>query len=328
MNNQILSIQNKPLSQISGPNVLKAGSSVYVKIIADKGNGQYLGSVAGNRVNINSGKTLQVGSSFVATINAKDGVIYITPKEGAVGQNLSAAQIGTIETTALQSTQISNLLASLGVPVTKLSGNLLKMMMQLEMKIDGGVLRGLYNQALKHKGKEKAAGEIITLLKQKGIDFSPEEIEELLVYLSEDFSDLNNNDKNKKAKQLINKSNKIEKGWTIVPYNLIEKNQGNDLIIGAGVIRMLFDKFNNLKQVNLNCYYKEKEFKFLLRFQNKKCSEIEYSIYPKPASVKSPILLLEKYINDKTIEIKWVEPSLIEGFGSEDEKIYSFSGEA
>ena len=346
MHNQILSLQAGRISQLSGRNVLKAGSSVYVKVIADKGNGQYLGSVAGNRVNITSSKGLQVGSSFVATINSKDGVIYITPKE------LPSQVPGqpTIQVQPLQPGQLANILSALGVPTTELSGNILKMFMTTQMKVDGQVVRSLYAMALKHKGKEKAAGEILTMLKDKGIEATEEELEELLDYL--DGAAWQENDQGEgdgpegkwnKGKELLNRSNKVGEGWVVIPYNLVEtgnrgpggleKGQGNGRgpgepkPIAAGIIRILFDKSNILKKINLNCYFDSKEYIFSLRFENKKCRQIDFNINPLESSEEKIVEKLKSFIKDKNVEINWSSPDLIEGFGSQGEEIISFQGE-
>lgn len=325
MNNQILHIQNSRISQLQGQNVLKNGSSVYVKVIADKGNGQYLGSVAGNRVNITSTNRLAVGSSFVATIQAKNGVIYITPKNA--GPELS--QSAYISSQPLQASQLSTILSALGVPVTALSENLAKMMMQLEMKVDGKVLRGLYSAALKFKGKEKAAGEIITLLKDKEIEATDEEIEELLAYLEresgtdEDSANFKQN-QFESGKKLVNKINGKDGGWFIVPYNLVSKE--DDDVVGAGVIRMLFDNDNCLKKINLNCYFNDREYLFSLDFESKKCKKIRMNVSPADDTAENYEALLGKYVAG--VKIEWAEKEAIRGCGSEGEEIISFQGEA
>ena len=80
-----VSIQSARLSQMGvNRQVLKEGSSVLVRVIADRGGGKYEGSVAGVRVQLNSAKALTPGQSFTATIAVKNGSIVITPKDNAL----------------------------------------------------------------------------------------------------------------------------------------------------------------------------------------------------------------------------------------------------
>ena len=324
MNNQLLSIQAAHISQL-GPhrNILKEGASVYVKVIADKGNGVYEGSVAGNRVNITSSKGLNVGSSFVATISSKNGIIYITPKDS----NSGISQQPFIQINQMENSQLFQLLSSLGVPVNHLSQNILKMMMMMEMKVDENVIRNIYTMASKHKGKEKAASELLMVLKEKGLNISPEELEELLNYLE------NNNINNEadgqryQEKSVINNLNKVTGGWFIIPYNLVET--GTDKLIGAGIIRILYNKYNNLKIINLKCYFNNKEYLFSLNFENKKCKEIKFNINPSDKEQDNYENQLSSYFSqEEDLKIVWCDASLIEGFGSEGKEIYSFNGEA
>ena len=332
MNYQNLTLQANNVSHISrltlqgNTTVLKEGSSVFVKVLADKGNGVYEGSVAGHRVHINSAKGLEVGSSFVASISSKNGTIYITPKEVLNVNNNPYIQINTVE-----GNQLATLLARLGVPVNQLSGNILKMMMMMEMKIDGDVLRNIFVMASRHKGREKAASEILLLLKDKQIDVSEDELEALLAYLegyNGKLSDIDDYRNQGNSKDLINKINKKENGWTIVPYNLLDVKTNE--VIGSGILRLLYSKYKDLKKINLNCYFNEKEYLFSLLFEAKKLSSIKFNINPIERNEEYYVTALTSLFlkQDKEIDIEFVSPSIIEGCGSEGEKIYSFEGEA
>ena len=332
MNYQNLTLQANNVSHISGltvqghTTVLKDGSSVFVKVIADKGNGVYEGSVAGHRVHINSAKGLEVGSSFVASISSKNGTIYITPKSGLNVNNNPYIQINTVE-----GNQLATLLANLGVPVNHLSSNILKMMMMMEMKIDGDVLRNIFVMASRHKGREKAASEILLLLKDKQINVSDSELEALLSYLegyNDNLLDLDDLANKEKSKDLINKINKKEIGWTLVPYNLLDVK--TDEIIGSGILRLLYSKYKELKKINLNCYFNNKEYLFSLLFESKKLSSIKFNINPIDRNEEYYEKTLSNIFQkqNKEIDVEFVSPSIIEGCGSEGEKIYSFEGEA
>ena len=332
MNTQNLLLQANNVSRITGltvqghKSILKEGSSVFVKIIADKGNGVYEGSVAGHRVHINSSKGLEVGSSFVASISSKNGTIYITPKDNvSTSFNNQYIQINTVEGNTL-----ATLLSNLGVHVNQLSGNILKMMMMNDMKIDSELLRNIFIKASKMKGKEKLSGEILILIKNKGIEATQEEIETLLGYLEEnkEREDYTSSSDYDKEKELINKINKDDKGWTLVPFNLVDME--DNVILGNGVIRLLLNKFSELKKINLNCFYNSKEYLFSLFFEGKKIREVLFNINPLNKNeeyyTEKVKTILSKYNSD--IRVEFTSPSLLEGCGSEGEKIYSFDGEA
>ena len=352
MNNQILSVHTGNVAQM-GPEraYFKDGASVFVKILGDNGDGTYAGSVAGNRVTVTSSRVLDVGSSFVATISGKNGTVFVTPKDGAVG-NLGV--FGNIEVSVMENDRIFQILGDLGMPGNGLASNLLKMMLQLGMNVDGGVLRGVYNLAARHKGKEKAAGEILLLLKDKGLSVSDEELERLLAYLEGDFSGDDDNwdwekgafrqgssgegeddradeksgdheeedgSKGKSPEDIINDVNKREGGWFLVPYNMVE----NDNIVGAGVLRLLFHKGEKLKFINLNCYYGDKEYFFKLEFNGNDCVGVKFSVDPDDGGRFFYKERLEKLFGD--VDVQWCDKCEIEGCGSEGEVIRSVFGE-
>ena len=332
MNYQNLNLQTNNVSHINSltlqghTTVLKEGASVFVKVLVDKGNGVYEGSVAGHRVHINSAKGLEVGSSFVASISSKNGTIYITPKDEIKLNNNPYIQINTVE-----GNQLANLLARLGVPVNNLSANILKMMMMMEMKIDGDVLRNIFIMASRHKGKEKAASEILLLLKDKQINVSEDELEALISYLegyNDNLSDLAEYTNKDNSKDIINKINETDRGWTLVPYNLLDIKTNE--VIGSGILRLLYSKYKDLKKINLNCYFNEKEYIFSLLFESKKISSIKFNINPIERKEEYYEKTLKSFFlkQNKEIDIEFVLPSIIEGCGSEGEKIYSFEGEA
>ncbi len=179
-----VAIQSARLSQMGiNRQVLKEGSSVLVRVISDRGNGKYEGSVAGVRVQLNSAKPLTPGTSFAATVSVKNGTIVISPKE----TGLLSAGAGEISLTfnEVSQAELASLLESLGLPADNLSSSILKSFKQMGIKMDSTLANKIRSLALRFAGKEKSAAEILSLLAQKGLEADEEEIRQLLTLLED-----------------------------------------------------------------------------------------------------------------------------------------------
>lgn len=302
-----------------GQKVLKDGSSVLVRVIADKGNGKYEGSVAGVRVNITSAKNLSVGSTFVASITTKNGTIYVTP------QNHDISFDNSFEISSANLEKITNLLNSLNLPPDTLSYNLLQQMKQLEMKLEPSLLGKIHNTAVKVRGKEKLVSELLTLLADKDIFEDETAVFKLLAYLEsldDDFE--GSSESNDESKKLLNKINCVEGGWFLIPFDLIRLNMEER--IGGGIIRVLIDKNNQLKMLNISCGYKEKDYLFSLEYQEKKLKTVRMNVNDE--NTNSEITRLKKLFMAVGIEtaVIWCEREEIEGNASATEEIYSVKG--
>lgn len=186
---------------------LREGNTVLVRIIADKGNGQYEGSVAGNRVTINSSKAYAPGSTFLATISMKDGRPFLSNIESKdvnqIFQKFNVTSFVNVQGNALATVADPSLAAylnSLGLAADNLSYHLLQQMKSLGLKFDSFYMNRVYKMAARFSGKEKSAASLILLLKQKGIDASFEDIEALLNNLDEDSENNNFNQKETQIK--------------------------------------------------------------------------------------------------------------------------------
>lgn len=320
MSNGVI-VHTNQISRMAGgaQKVLKDGSSVLVRVIADKGNGKYEGSVAGVRVNITSAKNLSVGSTFVASITTKNGTIYITP------QNQEIAFENSFEISSVNFEKIANLLQTLNLPADNLSFNLLQQMKQLEMKLEPSLLGKIRNIAVKTSGKEKLVSELLTLLADKGILDDENLVLHLLAYLEGLDGDLEENSRDKESKELINKINKIDGGWFLIPFELIRLDMEEK--IGSGVIRLLVDKSNQLKIVNLSCAYGKKKYLFNLEYEAKKLKTIRMNINQNDR-IEEKIAGLKKLFANAgmNVEISWCEKEEIEGNACSTEEIYSIKG--
>lgn len=309
-------------NQIASPKnvkVLHSGSSVLVRVIADRGGGQYEGSVAGVRVNLRSKNPLKPGDVFTAVVNLKNGKIEVTPKTDS-GITFASGKL-IFENAG--SAHLENLLNALGLPSDEINKHLAMQFKQLEMKFDGGLLRKLRGLSVRFNGKEKSAGEIASILKQKGIEPDGELINALLSLLYDDQAGEEGAHKNKdEILKIINHKN----GWIFVPYEIVRAGKE---VLGDGVIRLLFDGANQLKKANFNAKLNQKEYCFNLDFENKHLSKIMANITPEPSeSQKEEFItaLQKKLISFGKPETFWADKEIVEGTGCESEEIFMVGG--
>lgn len=298
--------------------IIKNGSSVLVRIIEDKGNGKYTGSVAGVRVNLSSNKSYSVGSSFIAKVNVVDGKIFVTPDEK------TAENQQMVRLTVLQDSQLMEMMKNLGLPADSLSLKLLQQLKQMEMKYDSGLLKKIHSMALKFNGKEKAAAELLLMLAEKNISIDSEEIQNILSLLYDESSE--NKEERENGKKAINRFNKTEGAWYFYPFEMIDLENNNK--IGEGIIRTLFSK-NNLKLLNIDCKYSGRRFLFNLNIEFGKCRSIKFNISDlNVENIEHKVLDLKRRLSDINVpvNIEWVESNEIEGTASDSENIYSFAG--
>lgn len=320
MNTGAVLIHSNQLSRIGiRQQIIKDGSSVLVRIISDKGNGKYSGSVAGVRVNISSEKKLAVGSTFVASISTKNGIISITPKQSGVvfEQN--------VEFNIASSNQLMGFLETLGLPADELYLNLLQQFKQLEMKFDSVLMNKIHNLAMKYKNNEKVASEILMILSDKGIEATNEEILYLINMIMN--SESNEISDEEKAKQLINEINAKKGGWFLLPYELV--NIEKDIVVGSGMIRLLYSKNDVLKMVNLDCEFNKKKYLFSLSFEGKLCKRVKFNIFPIEFEKVNDIIMILKeklFKSDINAVVEWAESFEIEGSACEDEEFYGIGG--
>ena len=309
---------------------LKNGSQVLVRVIADRGNGRFEGSVAGVRVNLTSSRALKPGETCGATINAKDGTIFVTPKEQP-GLEMPKE---LVQMTVAQNRQLESFLQAIGLPADCISERLLQVMKQLEMKLNPALLLRLHNLSVKFKEKSVAASEILMLLAKKGLNASEEEILTLLAELDGDFSDTEKNQNSGgKANQkksdkfaLMNKANKVEGGWFFIPFELLTQNMQKTL--GQGVIKMLMAENKSLKKLNLNCSYSNRKYMFSLNFEGRKCTKLTFNIDGYDSKVEEFESSLQNYFKGAADipEILWTSKETLEGFACSDEELVFLGG--
>lgn len=292
---------------------LKNSETVLVRILSDKGNNKYEAVVSGKKIILNSKTPLKTGTSFLGKINILDGKIQIIPKEQIFTEKKSSVQIQTIKTE-----EIMNFLKNLGLPQDFVSLEFLKQMKQLDMKMDFEFIKRSHKIAIKLKGKEKIAAQILTLLSEKGIKITENELFQLIYELDGDFEDDENFQDN-----LINKINQKNDGWIFLPFEFV--NLKTEKVEGKGCLKF-FSYQNDLKMLNLSCKYNQKEYIFNIEFKKNKPNIIRFYTEPKNQNSFEKLQSVF-YKNVPESKVLWVEKDLIDGTAAGLQEICVLKGE-
>lgn len=317
--------QTLPLNKISSSKVLSQGDSVFVRVTADKGQGKYEAMLSGAKITLNSQMPLQVGSSFPAKVNINNGKLEIII-------SLNKENLLQTALTSIPNKEIAGLLSASGLPQNNLSLNLIKQMYQLELKMDSFSLKKFYNLALKFKGKEKSALQLLMILYKKKMEVGEDELLELLSYLDGSFeaeSDRGGNGQagGKEAFELLKRNNSIKQGWLFYPFELI--NYKSRELYGKGCIKIFLNSAEKIEKLNFNCNYRGKEYYFYINYKNSRMEKVNFYIENEASSVSE----LEKKISSlftragKNVEVSCCQKDMFEVSGSDFEELYTFSGE-
>lgn len=292
---------------------LKNSETVLVRILSDKGNDKYEAVVSGKKIILNSKTPLKIGTSFTGKINILDGKIQIISNEKIFTEEKTSVQIQTIKTE-----EIMNFLKSLGLPQDLVSLEFLKQMKQLDVKMDFEFIKKNHKIAIKLKGKEKIAAQILTLLSEKGIKITEDELLQLIYELDGDFEDDENFQNN-----LINKINKKNDGWIFLPFEFVNLKTEN--VEGKGCIKFLSYQ-NDLKMLNLSCKYNQKEYIFSIEFKKNKPNVVRFYSEPKNQNSFEKLQSIF-YKNIPETRVLWAEKDLIDGTSAGLQEICILKGE-
>jgi len=345
---QINNVRN--ITQQGNVKVLQEGSSVRVVVIADKGNGKYQGSVAGVRVNITSKNPLNVGSSFVANVSSKNGIIQLTPQNNQI--NNFSAQVMVEH----GQEQFNQYLSAFGLPQDSLSTSIMYQFKQLGMNFDSEVIRKIYTLAVRFKNKEKIAASLISILKEKGIETAETEIKKMIEELDFEqgeetysqcqisqnhFEDedvynqllffinnlLNESQSENQKIGLLTISNHIKKSengngnWIFIPFEIVTATSQK---IGNGNLKLLLNQSNVLNKILIE-YFDEKASRFLLDFESDKLKAVKMNIDQLPEKeIDKKITELSKKLNG--IKVEWFMKEELENTAALSEEIYSVGG--
>lgn len=364
MNIQQLNQINNTVSQNHNVRLLKEGGSVAVKILSNLGNNKYEASVAGVRVQVTASSQLKSGTVFKALVASENGTIKLTP---LLEQTALKVETLVIEEalgdlfSAVENQNLAGLLASFGMVQNRLSLSIFQQMKQLGLKISPELMKKIYKDSLKFKGKEKKAAELMVLLKQKGIDYTEEDIISLLLEM-ENRNDNQNDQKDNLGTGLeISGKNIVEAfikniitsdfsdrevgvltimnhlgwkqdrsgngSWVYLPFEIIDYSK-ND-IKGKGSIKLLLDQGKKMKKVLLDCNYEASEYMFNLD-KNGNNYKLLFNVDNGDGSainIESLKKKLAEEVGKNQIEIEWSEKEKLSGFASGMEEIIFAKGD-
>lgn len=193
-------------------NLIKEGSSVLVRILKDSGNGKYIASFGGGRYQITSKEKLVPGSTFMAKVSIQNGKLNLAKIQNqSQTQNLQnqnavqnqQADKPVVQSSNVMSSQVAELLASLGLPADNVSKMLVQTLVGSGAKINLEKLNKARNAAMNFPGQEEEACEAALILLDKGIAPTVENIRDVMTGfgLSEEV------DKNSRDLDIKEKSN-------------------------------------------------------------------------------------------------------------------------
>lgn len=163
-------------------NLLKEGSSVFVRILKQSSPNTYIGSFAGGRFLIESKNPLKAGSTFMAKVSFNNGKLNLTQVDSSSDKKLDVS----VKNFSGLTGEVSDLLLSLGLPPDGISKTLLQAAIFSGAKINSDKLNKARNAALRFKGKEKEAAEAALILMDKGLELDDKKISAIINFFSEE----------------------------------------------------------------------------------------------------------------------------------------------
>lgn len=331
------------------------GQKLFVKVLANNGNGSFLVSAGGHRFSVKSDISLEAGQSFKGIIKSDaSGVIKIIPSFERVildGENSS----------------LSALLQSNGLAGNAVFQGLVAFFQQSGLKLDFSIMNRAQAIASRFPGKEKAACEIAALLLSKGINPTDGEILDLLLLLtggnggeenskSDGKTDFGSGDEREELLKpsegtknlsalieenfkdgwlkvlghkegilgLVNQIKNGDKHWVFVPF----ESDGNGLL-GKGMIRLLLDlPGKSIVKMSVNFDDGVKNRFFVLYYSGSKVKEIRFCSLPPLLTEKIDVEekrlgeLFRSGMNlDDSVPVTYSSSAFVEGFCSSSEEI-------
>lgn len=183
---------------------LKDGDTVRVRVISDKGGGNYEGSVAGVKIKLHSNSKLVPGSSFPASVSVKNGKLSLVQSNLSSGINFNLVNLSEIElvfeenATQNISPKLLNLLQVLGLPADSFGLHVMKTIRQLNIAFDNPVIRKILQKSGRNQLNKKSRADIMLLISQKNLSsLSDDEIDMLASLLDGNCGEENSGYKNK-----------------------------------------------------------------------------------------------------------------------------------
>lgn len=364
MNTSRVDIHTTALIGTSPTNVLREGSSVFVRILAKTGAQTYAVSIAGGRANLISKTNFAPGTTFTAKITLKNAVPALvlqnadaSESEFSFIQNFDA---GLNSDGTIADAQLAAYFTSLNLPPDRVSLVLVSQMKMLGVKFDGAVMKRARNAALAASGNGQENAETAFVLESKGIPASANFVEKLLehgekkensgeslVEQGEDIvKDIDTAQIQREVKVFFEKifsgSSDAEKhaaGLLTLFNHRCPQDSGRswfqipfDFSIsedednGKGVLRVLFDeKMKRTEKISIIFKKKLKSYFFVLYCNKKSCMKALYSLIPSPSEITRK-RLTEQLQSLLKMEAEWVEPETISGFCTDFNSISVIQG--
>lgn len=325
--------------------ILRDGSSVLVRVLADKGGGKYEVSLAGMRLNISARNPLKVGQSFVANVNAGDSQIQLKP------QNVELAAKNLNMLVEIADSKVLSFLASVGLPADDISYNIMQQFKQLNMKMNVPLMKRIHQLSKRFEGKEKIASQTMINLVSKGMDADDAEIEKLMSFLEDehDFRTLKADvfengvmslaqiqeavneyfrtvfdDSSDKKIDILSINNHFP-GWIYLPFSICR----NEYIEGEGCIKLLVED-KMLKKLAVSCGYSGKNYNFCMDFAGNICRQLKVNVSPfAEEDIESEVSKIRRkfMLLGKNVSVEWCDKAELEGTACGSEKIVMFGGE-
>ena len=177
--NSIQFIQTQNIAPVqSAGNVLRGGASVFVRVLADNGGGQYLVSAGGSRISVASMLPLEPGSTFRASVSVRDGRVLLVPETSAAAVQQESPELAGAGSSP--DAMLAALLAAEGLAPDAVSVKLLQFLQQGGFRVDRALMDRARRMALRFPGREREAAEAAALLLEKGIAPTESAVQELL----------------------------------------------------------------------------------------------------------------------------------------------------
>lgn len=202
-------ITDKPLSSAIN---LREGSFVFVRVLDKKADGTYTVSFAGQRFSVSADKALRPGDSFPAKLTTDGKRIILLPdssKRDIISQNSENHNIAKMSD--MSNLEVEQYFATLGLASDELSKRIVSFMQLMWVKINPEKAAFIREMALKFPGREEKAAEAISILEDKGIPVTEENIEKLMLMI--EGSSSADNEFTAGVNALSG-----EKNWIIIPY--------------------------------------------------------------------------------------------------------------
>lgn len=330
--------------------VLREGSSVLVRVIAQQSDGRYAVSFSGSRFSVVSEHPLQTGTFFKAEVAVRNGKVVLIPQKSTEMSPVTLKNF-TSESSSLfaplQDLQLSSYFSLLGLVPDTLTMRLFQQMQQLGVKIDAGRLLKARSAALRFSGKEASAAEASLLLEEKGIESTDAAVADILsggeqqeknenpsrhkdtpkkncfaksvdgensiLSIFKSSSSIYSENRRSGVLTLFNHLKNTDDSavhWIVLPFQMHFAKDA-----GRGMLRICLDinKKSVIKMIISadNC---GQEYTFVLYFniENKKCKKVLFSIQPSPAiGIRKMKELLSNLLSLESLsDVEWAEDGI------------------